>query len=375
MSDHGAAPHLREVVDRLKTQFVGRDEVIDLIALALVAGEHLFLLGQPGTAKSALIRQFALGVRGRYFEYMLTRFTEPTEIFGPVDLARMREGIVATVTTGMLPEAEFVFLDELFNANSAILNNLLTVLNERIYRRGAEVHRLPMLSLFSASNHLPEDDALQALFDRFLLRCRVVSLGRDKLPQLLTAGWALEQEISQAAAISADDLREMGRALHGVALTPVLEVYAETVSKIRDLGIQFSDRRAVKALRLIAASAVLCDRQTAALSDLWVLRYLWDREEQVDPLALLINGILEQHPSNEKSHRLATLPTRADGEELARQLDALEKELSGPKPGLSKLARVREHLTGLADRAIWVADPRHREHLLERSRNLLEKLN
>ena len=134
MSDHGAAHHLREVVDRLKTKFVGRDEVIDLIALALVAGEHLFLLGQPGTAKSALIRQFAEGVRGRYFEYMLTRFTEPTEIFGPVDLARLRDGVVATVTSGMLPQAEFVFLDELFNANSAILNNLLTVLNERIYR-------------------------------------------------------------------------------------------------------------------------------------------------------------------------------------------------------------------------------------------------
>src|SRR5207237_10053962 len=98
--------------------------------------------------------------------------------FGPIDVGRLREGTVATVTTGMLPEAEFVFLDELFNANSAILNNLLTVLNERIYRRGAETHRLPLISLFSASNHLPEDDALQALFDRFMLRCRVDSLPR-----------------------------------------------------------------------------------------------------------------------------------------------------------------------------------------------------
>src|SRR6202011_5742782 len=118
-----------------------------------------------------LIRQFAQAVRGQYLEYMLTRSSEPNEIFGPVDLARLREGVVATVTTGMLPEADLIFLDELFNANSAILNNLLTVLNERVYRRGAETHRLPMLSLFSASNHLPEDDALRALFDRFLLRC------------------------------------------------------------------------------------------------------------------------------------------------------------------------------------------------------------
>src|SRR6266852_1309329 len=105
----------REVVEVLKQRFVGRDEVVDLIALALVAGEHLFLHGPPGTAKSALIREFARAVRGRYFEYLLTRFSEPNEIFGPVDIGRLREGVVVTVTKGMLPEAEFLFLDELFN--------------------------------------------------------------------------------------------------------------------------------------------------------------------------------------------------------------------------------------------------------------------
>src|SRR5437588_3801345 len=138
-----------QVIDEIKRRFVGRDEVIDLTALAVVAGEHLFLLGPPGTAKSALVRDFAAAVRARYFEYLLTRFSEPNEVFGPIDLARLREGTVATVTTGMLPEAEFVFLDELFNANSAILNNLLSVLNERVYRRRAEAHALPPLPLFS----------------------------------------------------------------------------------------------------------------------------------------------------------------------------------------------------------------------------------
>src|SRR6516164_3684537 len=201
----------QEVIDPLKSRFVGRDEVVDLIALALVAGEHLFLYGPPGTAKSALIRHFAQAVHGRYFEYMLTRFSEPNELFGPVDIARLREGVVATVTTGMLPEAEFAFLDELFNANSAILNNLLTVLNERVYRRGAETHRLPLLSLFSASNHLPEEDALKALFDRFMLRCHVDNLKREAMPRLLAAGWALEQFTEAPAAVSADDLRELSR--------------------------------------------------------------------------------------------------------------------------------------------------------------------
>src|SRR5262245_50635313 len=97
----------RHVIEPLKARFVGRDEVVDLIALAVVAGEHLFLLGPPGTAKSLIVRRFAAAVHCRYFEYLLTRFSEPNEIFGPVDLARLREGVVATVTAGMLPEAEF----------------------------------------------------------------------------------------------------------------------------------------------------------------------------------------------------------------------------------------------------------------------------
>ncbi len=143
------------------------------------------------------------------------------------------------MTTGMLPEAEFVFLDELFNANSAILNNLLTVLNERIYRRGAEVHRLPVLSLFSASNHLPEDDALQALFDRFLLRCRVVGLGRDVLPQLLTAGWALEQETTAPALISAGDLRNWAGAFMPLAWRQSWKLTRKPLARFATWGFTF----------------------------------------------------------------------------------------------------------------------------------------
>src|SRR3954447_8325675 len=288
-----------EVIDPLKQRFVGRDEVVDLIALAVVSGEHLFLHGPPGTAKSMLIRQFASSVQGRYFEYMLTRFSEPNEIFGPIDLARLREGTVATVTTGMLPEAEFIFLDELFNANSAILNNLLTVLNERVYRRGAEVHHLPVLSLFSASNHLPDDDALRALFDRFLIRCHVDNLRREAMPRLLSAGWALEGLDPPASSVAADDLRALAGRIRGVDLTGVAERYAEVAFKVRDLGVTFSDRRAVKTMKLLAASAVLCGREAATVSDFWVLRYVWDREEQIAPLASLVHGVIEAHATDD----------------------------------------------------------------------------
>jgi len=365
----------REVLEPLKARFVERDEVVDLLALAVVAGEHLFLYGPPGTAKSALIRQFAQTVRGRYFEYMLTRFSEPNEVFGPIDIVRLRQGVVATVTTGMLPEAEFAFLDELFNANSAILNNLLTVLNERVYRRGAEIHQLPLLTLFSASNHLPEDDALRALFDRFLLRCPLDNLRREAMPQLLAAGWELERSPIPAAHLSAEDLRLLSRQLFEVDLTQISELYAEVIFKVRDLGIAFSDRRAVKGLKLLAGSALLCGRLQAAASDLWVLRYVWDRAEQIAPLRSLINGILEQHGNEPASHPLARPADRVDGEDLAQQIDAVEVELQkGSSPSLTVLARLRERIAELADRSAWITDEAARKHLLQRTGALLKRL-
>jgi len=361
-------------VEPLKARFIGRDEVIDLIALATVAGEHLFLFGPPGTAKSLIVHSFAGAVRCRYFEYLLTRFSEPNEIFGPVDLVRLREGVIATVTSGMLPEAEFAFLDELFNANSAILNNLLTVLNERVYRRGAETHRLPLISAFAASNHLPEDDTLQALFDRFLLRVKVDSLPQQQLPALLAAGWAIERsnDASDAAVFSAADLKVLGGRVKQIDLTAVWEPYAEAVRKIRDLGVAMSDRRAVKGMKLIAASAVLCGRTAANPSDLWVLRYVWDRAEQIGPLAALVAGLLETTKAD-APHPRAVRPEDVDPEALARELEEAGKDVAkGLK--LAEIARLRERVQAVIDRSAWVADAKQRGHLLQLATALLEKL-
>jgi MoxR-like ATPase len=361
-------------VEPLKNRFIGRDEVIDLIALATVAGEHLFLFGPPGTAKSLLVHSFAGAVHCRYFEYLLTRFSEPNEIFGPVDLVKLREGVIATVTNGMLPEAEFAFLDELFNANSAILNNLLTVLNERVYRRGAETHRLPLISAFAASNHLPEDDTLQALFDRFLLRVKVDALPQQQLPALLAAGWAIERsdDASETSMFSAADLKALGRRVKQVDLTAVWEPYAEAVRKIRDLGVAMSDRRAVKGMKLIAASAVLCGRTAANPSDFWVLRYVWDRAEQIGPLAALIAGLIESAPT-EAAHPRSIRPESVDAEALALELDTAGKDVAkGLK--LAEIARLRERLQAVVDRCAWVADAGQRGHLLQRAAGLMEKL-
>ena len=135
-----ALDSLHNVLNYVKNAFVGKDEIVDLLGVCLLAKENLFLLGPPGTAKSAIVRLLSSCISdGKNFEYLLTRFTEPNEIFGPFDIRKLKEGDLVTNTEGMLPEASLVFLDEIFNANSAILNSLLMALNERIFRRGKEI--------------------------------------------------------------------------------------------------------------------------------------------------------------------------------------------------------------------------------------------
>ena len=212
-----------------------------------------------------------------------------------------------------------------------------------------------------------------ALFDRFLLRCHVDNLPRDAMPRLLLAGWELERTEPAESSVTAAELDGLRREVFRVDLTPAAEAYREAVFKVRDLGIALSDRRAVKVMKLLAASAVLCGRERGQPSDLWVVRYVWDREEQIEPLAALVNGILEQHAQEPDRHVLAEPRRTASGEELARQIDTLEKELTGTLT-LSTAARLRERLAGLADQAAWLADSRVRDHLLQRTRQCLARL-
>jgi MoxR-like ATPase len=355
-----------EVLDPMKRDFVGKDEVIDLLGICLVGGENLFILGPPGTAKSALVHQLAARMEGRTFDYLLTRFTEPNELFGPFDIRKLRDGELLTNTEGMLPEASLVFLDELLNANSAILNSLLVALNERVFRRGKETRPLAALMFVGASNHLPEDDALNALFDRFLLRVHCDNVPGERLTDVLTAGWKLAGGGTAKSALHFDDLRSTQSALANVELAAIRQPFAELVHRIRHAGIAVSDRRAVKLQRVIAASALLSGRSEARLSDLWVVRHIWDTEEQQEVLASLVDHAINKQSPATGDHPRARSADGPDTESLARDLDAIAESLkNNALPDVEK-AYLRDRLGVLEGRCQWVKDATKREWLVKR---------
>jgi MoxR-like ATPase len=355
-----------EVLEPMKRTFVGKDEIIDLLGICLVGGENLFILGPPGTAKSALVHQLAARLEGRTFDYLLTRFTEPNELFGPFDIRKLRDGELQTNTEGMLPEASLVFLDELLNANSAILNSLLVALNERLFRRGKETRPLAALMFVGASNHLPEDDALHALFDRFLLRVACDNVPGERLADVLTAGWKLASERTAKSALHFDDLRAAQAALATVELDAIRQPFAELVHRIRHAGIPVSDRRAVKLQRVIAASALLSGRAEARLSDLWVVRHIWDTEEQQEVLASLVEHTINKQESSSGDHPRARPADGPDAESLARDLDAIAESLKNEALPNVERAYLRDRIGILEGRCQWVKDPVKRDWLTKR---------
>jgi len=273
-----ASRRLRTALTDAARGLVERELLVELIALAAVAGEHLLVIGPPGTAKSEAVRRVSRALGGRYFEYLLGRFTEPSEIFGPVDLRKLKDGLVETQTEGMLPEAEIAFLDEVFLGSTAILNTLLAILNERTFRRGHSSLACPLRVCVGASNTVPEDESLAAFADRFLVRVFLQPVPDPQLEALLEGGWSLLTSPPPHAA-SLADLDAVAQAARGMDLTSTRPHLANALRVLRQAGITLSDRRAVKAQRLMAAAAALAGRATPSRADLWPLVYAVPGEE------------------------------------------------------------------------------------------------
>lgn len=253
----GAKAAFLTLEDAVKVNFMERSEEAHGLSLAALSGHHLFFIGPPGTAKSAMVRWYTAHIDGaRYFNWLLTRFSTPEELFGPVDLQALKNGSYRRITLGKLPEADVAFLDETFKGNSAILNSLLSVLQERIYHNDGQPIRCPLIFAVGASNELPEaDESLSALYDRFLLRynCGYIK-DEGKFVELLKNAIGTPY----AGKITLAQLQEARQEVQALPVgQDMIQALAELRRALRSSGFVPSDRRFVQSLDVLRAEAWL----------------------------------------------------------------------------------------------------------------------
>jgi len=345
------------IISHLNSVFVERNEAVEALALAVLARKHVVLLGPPGTAKSTLIRTFArlLGDL-RVFQWQLTRFSTPEELFGPVDVSALEQGQYRRVTDAKLPEAELAYVDEVFKANSAILNSLLAIMQERVFFNNGHPTPVPLVSLIGASNEVPEEEGLEALWDRFLLRVNVGYIAEQGAFRSLLAAPVPDPDTLTPLA-SHDDLIAAQTAVAQVSIPGLV---MDRVVTLRDeansRGIVASDRRYVEALDLIRAMAFLDSRAEAVEDDLLVFRHiLWQDPAQAREVAQLVYGVAnpllaavqEIIEDAFAAYRQASDGAKAAGGARA-EADALMEGIASLKEAKAKVAEIERQAAGRA---------------------------
>lgn len=292
------------LLQQLNHGLVEREAHLKLTLLTVLTGENIVLVGPPGTGKSMIARRVAKCLEQPdnnpvHFEYLLTKFSTPEEIFGPLSISELKADRFRRNTTGYLPSVKVAFLDEIFKASSSILNALLTILNERIYHNGAIAEKVPLQALIAASNELPTgQEELAALYDRFLIRSFVDYVSPENLSRLFEPSSAAPESNTLGSA----DLAEIAQRAESVALPAeiidaiqqIWQQHKETFKEDRRESL--SDRRLKKLINLLRVSAATNDRQEVDLSDVLLLKdCLWNHPDNAEMVRNLILNILQKH--------------------------------------------------------------------------------
>lgn len=310
---------LSYLIKAASTELYGKENIIKASILSVLAGQNIFLYGPPGTAKSMIARRISKIFKDtNIFEHLMHRFCTPEELFGPVSLSELKKDNYKRLTKGYLAEADFAFLDEIWKSSPAVLNTLLTLINEHKYHNGSEVIDVPLKSLISASNEIPQrDEGLDALYDRFLVRLEVNPIDKDAvfMSMLKNSDKLSDQDliVLEDLKISSDDYI---RWLHEVDKVQLSDECVKAITSIRNVvreylysndkvwdknkhnGIEklsyISDRRFLQAVKLVKAAAYFNNRKVTSPVDLLVLKNsLWSTLEDKRSFEILVEDTVK----------------------------------------------------------------------------------
>lgn len=287
---------IKKILKSLNEGVFEKEHILSMTLLSAMAGESIFLLGPPGTAKSMVARKLKhVFDSPTCFEYLMSRFSTPDEIFGPVSINRLKnDDVYERCIQGYLPTATVVFLDEIWKAGPAIQNALLTAINERIYQNGTETIHLPMKALIAASNELPkEDEGLEALWDRFLVRIVSNCINDEKtFYKMLRQKSEAITTIPEKLRITDEQYDTWQIQINDIEIPDdILKVITEIraglkkaadADDVSPLDYYVSDRRWKKSIHLLQTSAFLNGRKSIDLTDLYLLAHvLWNKVEGI----------------------------------------------------------------------------------------------
>jgi MoxR-like ATPase len=344
----GTINDILKIEEELNELFIERENEIRMLTLAFITGSNGFFHGPAGTGKSALVEEYRNRIEDcSYFRILMGKTTEPSEIFGPVSINAMKNDIYKVNTKNKLPEANISFVDEIFKANSAVLNNLLTIMNEKLFFN-EEIQKVPLISLIGASNEYYEEDNLIALYDRFLLRWNIdyinepsnrITLFKNYLDRRRESSLLQENETVKmhVCKINIKDLMVINEKVKEITISiKVLNTYNKLLTTLLRKNIVISDRRKNESLKIVQAAALLDGRDEAEIQDLEVLKYtLWTDEED---LAAILEEV--EKLANPNKNKLRNL--KATFEAYKRQLLDLEDNKGSDQYVFDKTMAVTE---------------------------------
>lgn len=310
-------PKLAALLKDLNQNLYNKENSIKLILLAVLAGESAFLLGEPGTAKSLIAHRISEGFEDldtakpenagcvKYFEYLMSQFSTPDEIFGPVSLQALKNDEYKRITDNYLPKAQFAFLDEIWKASPAIQNSLLTILNEKKFQNGFESQKVPLQGFVAASNELPaKNEGLEAIFDRFLVRIiedpissdstffKMITSKKDTNTQIANKIDGSKLKLLQEKSEEVEFPENLFEIIRNIRLE--IKNYNKSL-KEDDEAFLVSDRRWKKIVGLLRMSAFLNDRKEINFSDFEIVPYcIWSTENQYEVGKKLVKNVIEK---------------------------------------------------------------------------------